>query len=415
VKKSNSYYERREENNMKTRPVKFLTTSLVLVCVLTLASFPQTIADPQKPKLFVDPKDNVFSTETTVVGDTFTVDIATSGWELPGLYGYEFKLYYDPTLLNITSAEYPDGHFLDWTGNFPTPVIIDYEAGTALFGGILLGDVPGSTGSGVFATVTLQIITAPPPILSCDLELKDIALLDPEGIDIPEYDVEHGYYELSPPRPPVYLKVEPEVVGAFELGEQVMIDITINDIRAEDRLVGVEWKVAYDTTLLQLSNVTEGDFMKYFAELSGVESPYTIFGWHKDVGVVFIFILPLPDGTYPGPFPEGSGTLATITFNAIEMPEETTETDLELFDVTMLDADGNEMLYDHLESGVYIAPKEAADLNLDRKIDIQDLYIFGSSFGSYPEHPRWDARADINSDGKINILDGVIIAKAFHT
>jgi len=402
---------------MKTKTAKFLTTSLVLVSILTLTSFPQAIAAPQKPKVFVDSKDNIFSTETTVVGDTFTVDIATSGWELPGLFGYEFKVYYDPALLNITEAGYPTDHFLSWTSNFPTPVIFDYEAGFALFGGILLGDVPGSTGSGVFAYVTFEIITAPPTAksVSCDLKINNIQFLNPDGESIEDYDVEHGYYEFSPPKPPVYLRVEPEVVGASKLGEQVMIDITINEIRAEDRLVGVEWKLAYNTTLLQLSDVTEGDFMKHFAELSGAESPYTFFGWHEDVGVVFIFIVPLPNGTHPGPFPDGSGTLATMAFNVTEMPEEATETDLELFDVTMLDADGNEMLYDHLESGVYIAPKEPGDLNLDGKIDIQDLYIFGSSFGSYPDHPRWDARADINNDDKVNILDGVIIAKAFHT
>jgi len=67
-----------------------------------------------------------------------------------------------------------------------------------------------------------------------------------------------------------------------------------------------------------------------------------------------------------------------------------------------------------VENGVYMAPTELGDLNLDGKINIQDLYVFGKSFGSFPGHPRWDARADVNGDGKVGILDVVVIAKAFH-
>lgn len=55
-----------------------------------------------------------------------------------------------------------------------------------------------------------------------------------------------------------------------------------------------------------------------------------------------------------------------------------------------------------------------ADLNEDGKVDILDLYVLCRAYGSYVGHERWDARADINHDGSINIMDAVIIAKSFY-
>jgi len=55
-----------------------------------------------------------------------------------------------------------------------------------------------------------------------------------------------------------------------------------------------------------------------------------------------------------------------------------------------------------------------ADLNEDGKIDLLDLYVLCRAYGSYPGHERWDAKADINQDGKISLLDVVIIAKSFY-
>jgi hypothetical protein len=41
----------------------------------------------------------------------------------------------------------------------------------------------------------------------------------------------------------------------------------------------------------------------------------------------------------------------------------------------------------------------------DGKVDIIDLALTSSCFGSYPGHPKWDPRADINKDGKVDIQD----------
>ncbi|MFZ0966404.1 MAG: dockerin type I domain-containing protein [Candidatus Bathyarchaeia archaeon] len=53
------------------------------------------------------------------------------------------------------------------------------------------------------------------------------------------------------------------------------------------------------------------------------------------------------------------------------------------------------------------------DVNSDGVVDVRDIAIFGKAFGSYPGHLRWNPAADLDGNGIINILDGVIIAKNF--
>jgi len=51
------------------------------------------------------------------------------------------------------------------------------------------------------------------------------------------------------------------------------------------------------------------------------------------------------------------------------------------------------------------------DLNDDGGIDVLDLDIAAASFRSFPRHPQWNPAADINIDGKVNIIDIALIAK----
>lgn len=53
------------------------------------------------------------------------------------------------------------------------------------------------------------------------------------------------------------------------------------------------------------------------------------------------------------------------------------------------------------------------DVNADGKINIIDITIAARAFASRSGEPRWDERADINSDGVINIIDIAAIARQF--
>jgi len=53
------------------------------------------------------------------------------------------------------------------------------------------------------------------------------------------------------------------------------------------------------------------------------------------------------------------------------------------------------------------------DINRDGKVDIEDVAIAAKAFGSHPGHPRWNPVADQNEDGKIDIRDIALVAKNF--
>ncbi len=50
------------------------------------------------------------------------------------------------------------------------------------------------------------------------------------------------------------------------------------------------------------------------------------------------------------------------------------------------------------------------DLNGDNKVDLSDLKILASAFGSRQGDPNWNRNADINNDGKVSLCDLVIMA-----
>lgn len=53
------------------------------------------------------------------------------------------------------------------------------------------------------------------------------------------------------------------------------------------------------------------------------------------------------------------------------------------------------------------------DINGDGKVNIEDLLLAAKAFNSYPGHPRWNYAADENEDNIINIVDFVSIAINF--
>jgi hypothetical protein len=53
------------------------------------------------------------------------------------------------------------------------------------------------------------------------------------------------------------------------------------------------------------------------------------------------------------------------------------------------------------------------DVGGNGEVDVYDLVIWGTAYGSEPGYPNWNPIADLNRDGVVNIFDGVIIGTTY--
>ena len=64
-------------------------------------------------------------------------------------------------------------------------------------------------------------------------------------------------------------------------------------------------------------------------------------------------------------------------------------------------------------SDVILVSSLLGDMNVDGKIDGQDLILVAYSFGTFPGHPRYNSMVDVNNDNIVDGLDLIIICKNF--
>jgi hypothetical protein len=167
------------------------------------------------------------------------------------------------------------------------------------------------------------------------------------------------------------------------------ISVNIKNVQASDGLTGVHFRLEYDSLALRpTGEAVEGDFMKSFA-------PYgTVFeAAMENTGLMLIVrISPNPAGGWDR-FPEGNGTLAAVSFG---IPGAINSTMRIGDDVAFVRSSWNR-----------------ADLNSDGKVNILDLSIFAQAFVSRPGQFRWNTNADLDKNQMIDIRDASLIARNF--
>lgn len=112
------------------------------------------------------------SSPVASVGDTINYDLTIS--DVTDLYGYQFSLQFDPTLVNITGVT--EGPALATAGTtFFVPGAFDNVNGLlGLTGDTLIGPISGFTGSGVLALLSFTAVGAGVG----DITLNDVLMLD---------------------------------------------------------------------------------------------------------------------------------------------------------------------------------------------------------------------------------------------
>jgi len=340
----------------------------MLIIALVPIIIQQTVVAQAVPSVFVDPLENFFYTDTTSVGTEFSITIEAADWPEPGVYSFELKLYYDPTMLEPVPAKIgvdPDfwiTAFVAASGLDEGAPFVDGEGNPFLwFSATLLG-AGGKVGGGILAKAGFKIIAEPAAgkTLSCDLDLRDVIMVDPStspptGYPADYYEVQSGIYQyISPPPPKPLLKASSHAwdEGAAEAAGRLFdIEISVIDLEADWRVVGIQFWLEFNGTLLSTSEeqISEGDFFAYF----GGSDPPTFFNAFVEDDNVIAFDLQLPPWPGPEGWATGSGVVAIIQFEAIYSAPPAADCDLTLFNVLFVDADGLPVDY-NLEHGRYV-------------------------------------------------------------
>ncbi|MDH5375472.1 MAG: cohesin domain-containing protein [Candidatus Bathyarchaeota archaeon] len=313
------------------KKIRTITLGLVLAATLIITGIATIkIVSAAQTTIYVDPAEIIDLSLTP--DNPFTINISVSDVADPGLYAYEFKLFYDNTLLKATAWALPEGHFLTPAdGEMPIYLVpasgIYQEDGYVLVAATLQGDAAGKTGAGTLVTVTFNVTS----IGSCALDLTETILADPDIDDI-SHEIIDGYFSNEPAPSPAKLRVHPASIGDPTLvpNQNFTINVTISEV---ENLYGYEFKLGYNTSVLDGVDVIVSPFeneTNFIAEHS----------IDNAAGMIWVNVTHYspaePITTYP------PATLVNITFQVLALGESV----LDLYDTNLVDQLGEPISHD---------------------------------------------------------------------
>lgn len=199
-----------------------------------------------------------------------------------------------------------------------------------------------------------------------------------------------------------------------EVGEVFDINVTIGDLDVECEMVA--WSFWICTWVfgdqLDILDENEGPFMKQFPSPPLTAEDCTLFFWEPGTMIPFItfgcLLLPSPDTNEWAVFPEGDGTLLTITVRAIEggnIP-------LELVELRLQDANGEEIPHSYSDSSVQVMGPELTAL-IDINPGALSLRSKGKWITAYIELPDGYSVDDV--DVSTILLNDTVPAEMYPT
>ena len=259
--------------------------------------------------------------EVTTTDPSFSVDIAVDN--VDNLGAYEFALAFDPSIVSFVSSV--NGTFLESTGRSGPCLPPSFTDGRVRFGCVTLGSEPdGPSGSGVLATLTFKPLAQG---ISA-LDLTDVILTDIEGTPLAQatLDGEVTVVEGFTPTPcpggvcptstptstptitptpavgPTSVLVDPPTQGQL-VGATFTVNVAAQNVTD---LAAYEFILAWDPTVLDFVNVTDGSFLGSTGRTVSCPS--------ATVGANTVRFGCVTLGSSPGV--DGSGVLSVLTFSA---------------------------------------------------------------------------------------------------
>jgi hypothetical protein len=295
---------------MQLRERSLFLATLLLVIFSAFAFSTKTSTAQSEVVIYVSP-----DTISVAPGESF--DIAVTIKRAENVYSWQFKLSWDPTILEL--QEVSEGNFLK-QGVYPTTFqeYVDNEAGNLVVVCFFLGDnrAWSANGDGTLATVTFYVKdTGYTPLL-----LYDTELLDYDYHKLP-HTSEDGFFQYQATIP--YLNVDlPSFADPLAAGSTFDVNITIVDVaNLYSWMVCLSW----DPTILNATDIQEGPLLNQ----NGTQA--TAFDvTYPEAGTICVNCTLV---SQPIVTASGNGTLATILFSV----ERYGDTFLDLHNTTLLD------------------------------------------------------------------------------
>jgi hypothetical protein len=322
------------------------------------------------------------------------------------LYGFEFKLRWNSTLLNLTGASYSSL----WTDTYLWQHIWDNSIGEYRLALSARGSVSAFTGNATLATLAFAIIYEPvyPNNVSSNLGLVDTLLSRTQNLTLAEpilHLVYNGTYMCNYTLPkiatgqPIYMiERTPYANGTLkEFDVKVNVTYVVN-------LTAFKFTFTYDPELLE------------FVGWSGGTN--TSIAYDPERGIVEV--------QRKGISPPLNGTLTLVTLRLKLLESDRLVWNNAVPSVgcnltitsTSLNGTGDIPIVHDAINGTYRYKRVPGDLPvpiLDGEVDIRDLAFAAKAFGLRSTDPDWNTYqlANVYVDNTINILDIIIIARNF--
>ena len=437
---------------MKSKSCKssiWLLASIMTLAILTstiLVTAKCQISVTQTTSVYLDPPEILFLPDEVPVGHGFNVTAWVS--DVTDLFGYQVTLYYNSTVINMNKALLPstDTSYVFY-GQSGIPIAPSY-GGFDDWGYCVIGftGLPGVTplfsGTGKLSIFEFEVIALPTvgnltsdliisyPVGGPEFETK---LKDSAGgtMDVTATDGQYVYMSSEAPPPPpegTQLYVDPPeiILNTYEVSVGYLFNVTAWISNVTD-LYGYQVALFYNASVINMTSASLPEDHVLAGQFSEPLGP--VYAYFDSWGVCLIGFTCISDAT---PF-SGYGKLAEFEFEIVASPPEGGN----LTSYLVISPENSPPYPSTPQGGTYktklvdsaALPIEfnatdgyfeyswisalIGDLNGDGFVNMDDLVIAVLSFGSYPEHPRWNPIADLNKDGIVDIYDIVTIAIHF--
>jgi hypothetical protein len=317
---------------------------LCLSSILTPVSIFEVLGQSSPATVSVLP-----SSITASVGQDFSVNVNISG--VSDLYGWEFKIGWDPSLLDLVSVD--EGPFLKSGGNTFFNYFLNTTEEHIVAYCTLEGQIPGVSGNGTLATVTFNPTNAG----ECPLNLYNVTLLNSdEPSQQINCNVDGGYVTTVIPRKTVVFQ-----------GYDLNFNVTVEDPSSNPETFNL---TAYaNTTSIASQNVT----------LSSGDPETVTFTWNTTGFVLGKYMI----NTYAR-LVVGETNMAnnTFTYGSVYVS----------------------MVGDLTGTTLFVP---------DGKCDGRDITVVAKCFGSELGDANYNPNCDILNRGKIDGRDITIVAMHF--